>query len=198
MKRARKPRRDVAHPIPRASYTIEITISTDVCVFIILVNLLCTANNGNTALNVYLDTPFAAIADAPFCGPYTSTRYNAAEVYKSYLISFKNHAEVTRRLTNKHKFPQANGTVPANATAQCSPLSAAHPSQNNPTTIPLLPIIALYSLCSGATCVLPSATALRWTFWYMILSTRMQVVTPSKTPTPTEMNASPDWEVVKE
>jgi hypothetical protein len=43
-------------------------------------DLLCTAKSGKTALMLYRDTPFAAIAEAPFCGPYTSTRYNAAEV----------------------------------------------------------------------------------------------------------------------
>jgi hypothetical protein len=35
---------------------------------------------GNTALNVYRESPFAAIAEAPFSGPYTSAMYSTADV----------------------------------------------------------------------------------------------------------------------
>jgi hypothetical protein len=66
--------------MPNASYTtlgqheyLSYLVSSE--------HLLCTANSGKTALEVYRDTPFAAMAEPPYCGPYVSTRYSAAEVY---------------------------------------------------------------------------------------------------------------------
>lgn len=45
-------------------------------------HILWMVNKGNTAPSVYRKKPFAAIAEAPFKGPYTSTMYMAAEIYK--------------------------------------------------------------------------------------------------------------------
>jgi hypothetical protein len=80
MKRERKPSRLVAQPTPRPSYTkAHISYACKI--------LECgkkyslwTAKRGKTAPSVYLRIPFAAIADAPPDGPYTSIMYNAAEV----------------------------------------------------------------------------------------------------------------------
>lgn len=35
---------------------------------------------GKTQPSMYLTNPFAAMAEAPFVGPYVSTRYNEAEI----------------------------------------------------------------------------------------------------------------------
>lgn len=77
MSSATKPRRDVAHAIPKASYTVPSHLVSRVLKYAVAAdamratweNLLCTVNKGNTAPNVYLDTPFAAIADAPLRAP---------------------------------------------------------------------------------------------------------------------------------
>lgn len=79
--RARNPSREVAHPTPRALYTDRIVseFASRGCTCGSKY-LLCTVKRGKTAPRVYLETPLAAIAEAPLSGPYTSTRYNAAEV----------------------------------------------------------------------------------------------------------------------
>ena len=93
---------------------------------------LCTVNNGNTPPATYRINPFAANADAPFSGPYVSTRYNAAA-------------------QNTHMFPHPNGIVANTGLIQCTPSRAVHANQNSPIGRPTLPIIAAYSRYSGAT-----------------------------------------------
>lgn len=90
----KKPSSDVAHPIPSFEYTKDMSVSITVRSplhtspehFLLQgasnreMDLLCTVNSGNTAPSVYLKIPFAAIALAPFSGPYTSVIYSAALV----------------------------------------------------------------------------------------------------------------------
>jgi hypothetical protein len=77
---ARKPSSEVAQPMPSVSYTRHSVSKTVRMVVWSTGSLLWTANNGKTAPKVYRETPLAAIADAPFSGPYTSNMYSTAEV----------------------------------------------------------------------------------------------------------------------
>lgn len=96
------------------------------------------------------------------------------------------------------RLPHAKGITPTRPTLQCAPFPNAHPAQNKPTTIPTPPIMAVYKRCSGAAPNLPSAKALWCWGWYMYLSTMSVVAAARRTPMPTEINVSPDWETVKE
>jgi hypothetical protein len=71
----------VAHLMPKASY-------------------ICTVNKGKAAPIVYRSNPFAAIAEAPLSGPYTSIMYREAEM-------------------NTVTFPNANGMPARAGTIQC-------------------------------------------------------------------------------
>jgi hypothetical protein len=74
----KNPKRDVAQAMPRAEYTIQLVSKQSLTRTIN--HSLCTVNSGKTAPSVYLKMPFAAIAEAPLSGPYTSVIYSAALV----------------------------------------------------------------------------------------------------------------------
>lgn len=89
----KNPSRLVAHAIPNPSYTERIELARLPFARILMrQDLLWTVKRGKAAPAIYLTRPLAANAEAPFSGPYTSTRYRAAEVKTQML-------------------PQAKGTV---------------------------------------------------------------------------------------
>ena len=75
----KNPKRDVAHPMPRAEYTVQLVSKQPLTQT--SNHSLCTVNSGKTAPSMYLKMPLAAAAEAPLSGPYTSVMYSTALVW---------------------------------------------------------------------------------------------------------------------
>jgi hypothetical protein len=71
---------EVAHGMVMVLYTANIFSKKSIQTRSWRNNLLCTVKSGKTADMPYRRRPLAANALAPLSGPYTSTRYNAAEI----------------------------------------------------------------------------------------------------------------------
>ena len=132
----RKPRRLVAQSMPRRLYTASLNQHELQLIFVAWQirwgYSLCKVNNGNAAPEIYLTSPFAANAEAPFSGPYTSTKYKPAAV-------------------KMHRFAHANGIVARTGLTQWISALAVQANQERPIGKPKLPIMATYERCSGAT-----------------------------------------------
>ena len=74
----KNPSRLVAQAIPSLSYTEGIVLANrPFHLASRIYNLLWIVKRGKAAPDVYLTSPLAANAEAPFSGPYTSRRYEA-------------------------------------------------------------------------------------------------------------------------
>jgi hypothetical protein len=112
------PKRDVAHGMLRRVYTATVQRHSYSCTLTskTSLDLLCSVKRGNAAPRIYLNNPFAAIADAPLSAWYVSTRYIPDAM-------------------KMQRFPHANGIAARTGEAQEISDRVVHANQKSPVAI---------------------------------------------------------------